>query len=131
MADAARLARAFPDLRLVMRHAGMLFDRSEAGWTAWRAGMSALAACPNVVTKLSGLGTFEHRCGADIWKPVIRETIERFGPARCMFGSNFPVEKLWARYVDEVEATRASIADLSAAEQHEVFYATAARVYRL
>ena len=131
MADAARLARAFPDLRLVLMHAGMLFDRSEAGWTAWRAGMSALAACPNVVTKLSGLGTFEHRCGADIWKPVIRETIERFGPARCMFGSNFPVEKLWARYVDEVEATRASIADLSPAEQHEVFYATAARVYRL
>jgi predicted TIM-barrel fold metal-dependent hydrolase len=48
-----------------------------------------------------------------------------------MFGSNFPVEKLWARYADEVDATRASIADLSPDEQHEVFYATAARVYRL
>ena len=48
-----------------------------------------------------------------------------------MFGSNFPVEKLWARYADEVEATRASIADLSPDEQHQVFCATAERVYRV
>jgi predicted TIM-barrel fold metal-dependent hydrolase len=112
-------------------HAGMLFDRSEAGWTFWRAGMDALAACPNVVTKLSGLGTFEHRCTPALWKPVIQETIDRFGPSRCMFGSNFPVEKLWARYVDEIESTRASVADLSVEEQHEIFYGTAARTYRL
>ncbi len=131
MADAARLARDFPDLTLVLMHAGMQHDRSEAGLAAWRAGMDALAACPNVVTKLSGLGTFVHRCGPDVWGPVVRETIERFGPGRCMFGSNFPVEKLWARYADEVEATRASIADLSPDEQHQVFYATAERVYRL
>jgi predicted TIM-barrel fold metal-dependent hydrolase len=131
MADAARLARDFPDLTLVLMHAGMQHDRSAAGLAAWRSGMDALAACPNVVTKLSGLGTFEHRCAPELWRPIVRETIERFGPSRCMFGSNFPVEKLWARYADEVAATRAAIADLSTREQDEVMRTTAERVYRI
>ncbi len=131
MTDAAKLAREFPDLTLVLMHAGMQHDRSEAGLSAWRGGMDALAACPNVVTKLSGLGTFEHRCTPELWGPIVRETIERFGPSRCMYGSNFPVEKLWARYADEIAATRASIADLSDAEQREVFAGTAERVYRI
>jgi len=131
MADAARLARDFPDFTLVLMHAGMQHDRSEAGLSAWRAGMDALAACPNVVTKLSGLGTFEHRCTPALWGPIVRETVERFGPSRCMYGSNFPVEKLWARYADEIAATRASIADLSESEQREVMAGTAERVYRI
>lgn len=131
MADAARLARDFPDLTLVLMHAGMQHDRTPAGLAAWRAGMDALAACPNVATKLSGLGTFEHRCTPELWGPIVRETIERFGPSRCMFGSNFPVEKLWARYGDEVAATRASIADLSADEQDQVMRRTAERIYRI
>jgi predicted TIM-barrel fold metal-dependent hydrolase len=131
MADAARLARDFPDLTLVLMHAGMQHDRSAAGLAAWRSGMDALAACPNVATKLSGLGTFEHRCAPDLWQPIVRETIERFGPSRCMFGSNFPVEKLWARYADEVAATRAAIADLSTHEQDEVMRKAAERVYRI
>jgi predicted TIM-barrel fold metal-dependent hydrolase len=131
MADAARLARDFPDLTLVLMHAGMQHDRSPAGLAAWRGGMDALAACPNVVTKLSGLGTFEHRCTPALWGPIVRETVERFGPSRCMFGSNFPVEKLWAGYADEVAATRASIADLSVAEQDDVMRRTAERVYRI
>lgn len=131
MADAARLARDLPDLTLVLMHAGMQHDRSPGGLAAWRAGMDALAACPNVVTKLSGLGTFAHRCTPELWGPIVRETVERFGPSRCMFGSNFPVEKLWASYAEEVAATRASIADLSAAEQDEVMRRTAERVYRI
>lgn len=131
MPDAARLARDFPDMTFVLMHAGMHHDRSEAGLAAWRAGMALMAACPNVVTKLSGLGTFDRRCAPDLWAPVIRETIERFGPGRCMFGSNFPVEKLWARYADVIEAVRASLAGLSPAERHEVFQGTAERVYRL
>lgn len=131
MADAALLARDFPDLTLVLMHAGMQHDRSAAGLAAWRAGMDALAACRNVATKLSGLGTFEHRCTPELWGPIVRETVERFGPSRCMFGSNFPVEKLWARYGDEVAATRASIADLSADEQDQVMRRTAERIYRI
>src|SRR3954471_21673218 len=62
MADAARLAKDFPQVTFVLLHAGMLEDRSSEGWAHWRAGMRKLAACNNVCVKLSGLGTFEHQC---------------------------------------------------------------------
>ena len=91
MAASARLVRDFPQVTFVLMHAGMLEDRSPDGWTRWRAGMRALAAAPNVHVKLSGLGTFARACSVELWSPVIRETVELFGPARCMFGSNFPM----------------------------------------
>src|SRR5262249_5253206 len=104
MEDAARLVRDFPRLQFVprlqvgLRAAGMLEDRSPAGRAGWRAGMKRLAACPNMATKLSGLGTFERRCTVELWRPVVEETLDLFGPERCLFGSNFPIEKLWTSY---------------------------------
>jgi predicted TIM-barrel fold metal-dependent hydrolase len=131
MADSARLAREHPGLTFVLMHAGMLEDRSPEGWARWRAGMRDLAGCPNVFVKLSGLGTFEHRCAVDLWRPVIEETLELFGAHRCMFGSNVPVEMLWARYPDIVAITGQCLAGLSEAERRAVWHDTAARVYRL
>ncbi len=61
MADAADLAELCPKITFVLQHAGMLEDLSTAGRAEWRAGMVRLAACPNVTTKLSALGTFLHR----------------------------------------------------------------------
>lgn len=131
MADAANLARDFPAVRFVLAHAGMLEDRGREGWARWRAGMRELAACPNVTTKLSGLGTFEHRCALDLWRPVIEKTLAMFGPDRCMFGSNVPVEKLWTTYADIVAVVRASLAGLSPRARAAVMHDTAVRVYRL
>lgn len=131
MKDSAKLARAFPEVTFVLLHAGMLEDRSEHGWARWREGMRELAACKNVCTKFSGLGTFERRCDAALWKPVIEETLSLFGPNRTMFGSNFPIEKLWTRYGDLVAATRAGLTALSRDERHAVMYGTANRIYRL
>ena len=93
MAAGARLAADFPETTIVLEHAGMLEDRSTSGWDTWRAGMRLLAKNPNVHTKLSGLGTFLHQCDRDAIRPVILETLEIFGPERCMFGSNFPIRK--------------------------------------
>ena len=131
MADGARLARDFPDLTLVLMHAGMLEDRSPVGWARWRDGMRALAACPNVVVKLSGLGTFVHRCAVDLWRPVIEETVAMFGADRCMFGSNFPVEKLWTSYADLVAVMAECLAPLGDRERAAIWSETCARVYRL
>ena len=94
--------RDYADVTFILLHAGMLEDRTEAGWALWRAGMKQLAACPNVMVKLSGLGTFDRACSAERWRPVIEETIDLFGPGRCMFGSNFPIEKLWTDYASLV-----------------------------
>ena len=131
MEAGARLVRDFPQATFVLLHAGMLEDTSPDGWARWRAGMHGLAAAPNVCVKLSGLGTFARACSVDLWRPVIRETVELFGPERCMFGSNFPIEKLWTTYDEVVRVTTECLAGLSAGEQRAVLHDTADRVYRL
>jgi predicted TIM-barrel fold metal-dependent hydrolase len=131
MADAARLVAAFPQVHFVLLHAGMLEDRSPAGWAQWREGMRALAGAPNVYTKLSGLGTFARECSVDLWRPVVRETLALFGPGRCMFGSNFPVESLWTGYAQLVGVMDRCLADLDEAGQRAVWHDTACAVYRI
>jgi predicted TIM-barrel fold metal-dependent hydrolase len=131
MEDSVRLARDFPGLTLVLLHAGMFEDRSSAGIAAWRKGMRSLAACPNVVTKFSGLGTFVRQCSVDSWRQPVEETLAMFGPARCMFGSNFPIEKLWTPYGPIVTTMQTLLAGASTGDRQAIFHDTAARVYRL
>jgi predicted TIM-barrel fold metal-dependent hydrolase len=131
MQGAARLAAALPNLQLVLLHAGMLEDTSGAGIALWRDGMAALADCPNVAVKLSGLGTFLHRVDRDYIGFVVNETIERFGAERCLFGSNFPIEKLWTDYATLLAAYRAVLAPFTEAEREQIFSATARRIYRI
>ena len=131
MADAARLAQEFPRLTLILLHAGMLADRSAAGWAEWRTGMRGLAACPNVAVKRSCLGTFVHECSTALWRPVVEETLAMFGPKRCLFGSNFPVESLWTSYGQIIAVMQECLAGLCAPERRAVWHDTAARIYRL
>lgn len=131
MEDSARLVHDFPDVTFVLMHAGMLEDRSPAGIEAWRKGMRRLAVYPNVVTKLSGLGTFVHEATTAMWQPVIHQTLEMFGPARCIYGSNMPIEKLWTTYADLIKVTQASLSGLSESERKAVLHDNAARIYRL
>src|SRR6202034_580841 len=107
----AELARDFSQTTIVLEHAGMLEDTSSAGWIAWREGMGLLANCPNIHVKLSGLGTFTRRSAVEDMRPILRETIDLFGPDRCLWGSNFPIEKLWTSYAALVENIRAGLAD--------------------
>lgn len=131
MADGARLARDFPDVPFVLLHAGMLEDTSPAGKAAWAEGMKQLAAQPNVHVKLSGLGTFVHACAAAQLAPIVRETVALFGAERCLFGSNFPIEKMWTGYADLLAAYDEATAELGEAARRAIFHDTAKRLYRL
>jgi len=131
MDGAAELAALSPKVIFILQHAGMLEDLSAAGWARWREHMRRLAACPNVVSKLSGLGTFIHSNDPDHIATIVRETVEIFGPRRCLFGSNFPVEKLWTRYADLIAAYRRALKPLGEAASRAALHDTAARVYRL
>lgn len=131
MEDAAKLARACPDVTFILQHAGMLEDTSDVGWGAWRDGMRRLAECQNVVSKLSGFGTFIHRNDASFIRDMIVETEKIFGAKRCLFGSNYPIEKLWTSYGALFDAFRKGAAKLSKAQQTAIFNDTAQRVYRL
>ena len=131
MASAAELADACPDVTFVLQHAGMLEDMSSEGWKSWRKGMLRLAECKNVVTKLSALGTFLRRNDADFIRRTTAETVEIFGADRCMFGSNFPIEKLWTSYPELFASFREATAKLSNSAIQSIFNDTAARVYRI
>jgi predicted TIM-barrel fold metal-dependent hydrolase len=131
MRHGAALARAFPDIVFVLEHAGMLEDMSETGWKLWRDGMKALAAEPNMNVKLSGLGTFVHACSAEVMGPIIAETVDLFGAGRCVYGSNFPIEKLWTDYRTLYRTFRAAIDHFSESDQRAILHDTVARLYRM
>ncbi len=131
MKDAAKLARACPDVTFVLQHAGMPEDLSKKGRAAWLAGLKHLAEEENVVCKLSGLGTFIHRNDPDHINRIVNTSIDVFGANRCLFGSNFPIEKLWTSFGELVTAFRASVSELPDTKRNAIFRDTATRVYRL
>ncbi len=128
MAGAAELAAACPGVTFVLQHAGMLEDLSPQGVADWRSGMALLAARPNIVSKLSGLGTFLRRNDPAHVTMIARETLALFGRDRCLFGSNFPIEKLWTTYPELFAAHWAAVPE---GDRAAVFSSTAKRVYRL
>jgi predicted TIM-barrel fold metal-dependent hydrolase len=131
MAAGGELARAFPQTTFVLDHAGMLEDTSDAGRAAWRAGMRLLANCPNVFVKLSALGTFVHRATLADIQQIVSDTVTLFGAARCLWGSNFPIEKIWTDYATVASNIRDAVAHLPVSEQRRILSETAQRLYDL
>lgn len=132
MAKAAALAREHADTQFIVNHAGMFVDRSSvAGYRAWRDGLRALAACPNVSVKISGLAMFDHEWTVESFRPYVLETIDAFGVERAMFASNFPVDRLFGSYTALWQAYAAIVRDASDAEKDALFRRNAERVYRI
>ncbi|MCU1491241.1 MAG: amidohydrolase 2 [Acidimicrobiaceae bacterium] len=128
---AARVAADNTDIVFILDHCGMPRDRSQEGLALWRRGLQLLAAQPNVVAKVSGLGMFDHAWTTDSIRPYVDELFTAFGAGRCMFGSNFPVDRLYGSYETLVASMRELTSSLSVAEQHAFFHDNAVRVYRI
>jgi predicted TIM-barrel fold metal-dependent hydrolase len=131
MVGAARLAADFPATTFILQHAGMFEDLSDAGRAAWRDGMARLARQPNVFAKLSGLGTFIHRNDPGHIASIVQETVGLFEAGRCLFGSNFPIEKLWTDFTSLAAAYREAVAPYAQAERADMLHDVAARLYRI
>ncbi len=128
--EAAIAARALPELRIILNHAGMPFEYRDAGLGVWRRGIAALAACPNTAAKVSGLGMVDPAWDAASVRPLFDFMLEAFGPARLMFASNFPIDRLYGSYGRVYGAYRALAADLSTEERRALFFDTAQAIYR-
>ncbi|MFJ1259422.1 amidohydrolase family protein [Cupriavidus sp. CuC1] len=144
------LARAFPETPIVLDHCGGILGigrymgcRKEVH-TQWLAALRELATCPNVMVKLGGLGMRLSGFGFELlerapssdelavaWQPWIESCINAFGPARCMFESNFPVDKGSYSYSVGWNAMKRIVAGASAEEKADLFWRTASRFYRL
>ena len=148
--ELADLARAFPDTPVVLNHVGgplgigLFAGKRHEVFPVWRASIGQLARCQNVSCKLGGLAMvvtgFEFHTQPeppgsetllDAWRPYLETCIDAFGPDRCMFESNFPVDKAMCSYTAMWNAFKRAADGYSAAEKAALFHDTAARVYRL
>jgi L-fuconolactonase len=150
ISDLTHLARAFPSQPIVLDHVGgplglgWYADKRREILSAWRRDIRELADCANVSVKLGGLGMringfrFHHRDRApssqdlaDAWRPYVETCIEAFGVSRCMFESNFPVDKISGSYAIYWNAFKRLAAGAAAQEKAALFRDTAKRFYRL
>jgi predicted TIM-barrel fold metal-dependent hydrolase len=150
LADVVELAREFPATPIVMGHVGGVLGygpyagRRDAEFAAWKHSMAELARCPNVVVKLGGMvnrgASFDFHTApappssvtiAELWRPYVETCIELFGAGRCMFESNFPVDKMAIGYAALWNAFKRIAAGASRDEKLALFSGTAARIYRL
>ena len=148
--ELADLAQAFPGTRIVLDHVGgplgigPYMGRRDEVFADWARDMTALAACENVHVKLGGLamkltGFGHHKLDqppssaalAGDWKPYLLHCIEAFGPARCMFESNFPVDRASCAYTTLWNAFKHVTADFNAADKAALFHDTATAFYRI
>ncbi|MCT2377781.1 amidohydrolase [Pseudomonas aeruginosa] len=130
LAEAACLARDFPDTLIVLNHAGLPSDRSEEGLAAWQRAMARFAECPNVALKISGIGQAGRRWSVEDNAWIVRESIALFGVERAMFASNFPVDSLCGSFDDIYGGFKRIVADLPYADQERLFHSNARRIYR-
>jgi predicted TIM-barrel fold metal-dependent hydrolase len=148
--DVLGLARRFPETAIILDHLGgplgigPFQGRRNEVFSVWRAGLRRLAECPNISVKLGGVGM--HLLGhdfhlaqdppssetlAEAMRPYVETCIEAFGASRCMFESNFPVDKGMFSYRTLWNAFKRLAAGASAAERAALFHDTAARIYRI
>ena len=121
MAEALTLAKKFPDTSMVLNHTGMPVDRGTEEIAAWRASMKLLASAPNMFCKISGLGMGDWHWTTDSIRPLVLDAIDAFGTERCMFASNFPVDKLFSSYDDVFNAFKAITRDFPSASGGHCF----------
>jgi L-fuconolactonase len=142
------LAQARPGLSIVLDHIGCIIGvgpyegGADENFRSWRRDMANLSLCPNVKVKIGGFGMIV--CGArwherptppgshelaEAWRPYVESCIDLFGPERCMFESNFPVDKAMYSYRTLWNAFKRLTSDLSAEERARLFSGTAASTY--
>jgi L-fuconolactonase len=148
--ELADFAKAVPDLTIILNHLGGLTrvgpygSRDDEVLATWRSGIAAVAACPNVNLKLGGIGmprlgfdwhTREKPIGSEelaaSMAPFMTYCIERFGPDRCMFESNFPPDKVSFSHHVLFNAFKRFSKGYSASERAILFHDTAVRAYRI
>jgi predicted TIM-barrel fold metal-dependent hydrolase len=131
MAIARTIAECHPSLPIVLGHAGFPLERTDTYFGAWKGGIEELAKAANVRCKISGLGMADHDWTVDSWRPWVETCLEAFGPHRCMFASNWPVDRSYASYDAVVAAFEEITAGLSSDERNAFFSANAIDFYRI
>jgi len=127
------LAKRCPDTQLILGHAGFPLQRDADYFDRWKSEILMLAQLENVACKISGFGMADNRWTIDSIRPWVLHCIDAFGPGRIMFGTNWPVDILFATYLEQTDAYRTIIKDAgySRGEQASMLSRNAERYYRI
>ena len=131
MKDAADLANKYDDVLFILNHTGEPCYQTEEYIQSWEENMKNLAKCENVAAKISGLGMFDPQWTIDSTRIFVEKTIQIFGIDRCMFASNFPVDKIFNTFDNYWESFKEITKNYSENDKKLLFSSNAEKFYRI
>jgi len=131
MHEAYALACAYPETSIIINHSGLPADRSSAGLHHWKQTMQKVSGCPNVSIKISGIGVPQSPWTVAANGGIVETLIDLFGITRCMFASNFPVDKVCATFDEIYGGFEKIVAGFTEQEQDMLFRSNANRIYAM
>ena len=131
MKDASDLANKYDDVLFILNHTGEPCYQTEEYIQSWEENMKKLAKCENVAAKISGLGMFDPQWTIDSTRIFVEKTIQIFGIDRCMFASNFPVDKIFNTFDNYWESFKEITKNYSENDKKLLFSSNAEKFYRI
>ena len=131
MEESANFLSKFPEIAVVIDHAGSPYDQSDSGLSIWRNGLKRLAELPNLYIKLSGFGMYDKNWSSESTQKIFDTILDIFHPNRIMWGSNFPVEKLINSYSYCLEQLFKWLKPLSTEDKNSIAFETAISFYQI
>ena len=131
MEDAVNLANKYNDVLFILNHTGEPCYQSKEYIESWEQNMNKLAKCENVVAKISGLGMFDPNWTIDSTRIFVEKTIQIFGIERCMFASNFPVDKIFNSFDTYWNSFKEITKHYSENDKKLLFSSNAEKYYRI
>ncbi len=131
MQDAVDLATKYDDVLFILNHTGEPCCQTEEYIHSWKENMKKLASCENIVAKISGLGMFDPQWTIDSTRIFVEKTIQIFGVERCMFASNFPVDKIFNTFDNYWNSFKEITKDYSENDRKLLFSSNAEKYYRV
>ena len=131
MEDAVNLANKYNDVLFILNNTGEPCYQSKEYIESWEQNMKKLAKCENVVAKISGLGMFDPNWTIDSTRIFVEKTIQIFGIERCMFASNFPVDKIFNSFDTYWNSFKEITKNYSENDKKLLFSSNAEKYYRI
>ena len=131
MTEAISVVREFPEVQFVLDHVGFPKSTDSDYFRAWQQGIATLATTPNVACKISGLSMIYHAPSADYFRPWVQHAWSCFGVDRCLFGSDWPVDRLFSDFPTLLQCYSGALPPTTAAERNALFARNAERIFRI
>ena len=131
MTKVVSLANEFPNIQIVLDHAGLPMERTKEYFEFWRQGILTASKAENIYIKISGLGMGDNNWNVDSIRPYVLHCIDSFGPSRVIFATNWPIDSLWSSYENVVDSYLDIIQNFSSGEKIAMFSANTKNLYRI